>query len=93
MALTDKGATVGMKKILRSLKGEETGKSGIRGKTDGTDKGGNKPAYEIAGRRQRRTVGFNHITREVFIMRIGNNSQGIWQFFSRMNGNKTFGRS
>ncbi len=28
------------------------------------------------------------------MMRIGNNSQGIWQLFSRMNGgNKTFGRS
>ena len=31
---------------------------------------------------------------EVSIMRIGNNSQGIWQFLSRMNGgNKPFGRS
>ena len=27
------------------------------------------------------------------MMRIGNNSQGIWQFLSRMNGNKAFGRS
>ena len=27
------------------------------------------------------------------MMRIGNNSQGIWQLFSRMNGNKAFGRS
>ena len=71
-----------------SLKGEETGKGGIRGKTDGADKGGNKPACKSAGRRQRRTVGSDHITREVFMMRIGNNSQGIWQLFSRMNGGK-----
>ena len=27
------------------------------------------------------------------MMRIGNNSQGIWQLFSRMNGNNAFGRS
>ncbi|KAI4452334.1 hypothetical protein C823_006916 [Eubacterium plexicaudatum ASF492] len=27
------------------------------------------------------------------MMRMGNNSQGIWQLFSRMNGNNAFGRS
>ena len=43
------------------LKGEEAGKSGIRGKIDGTGKSGIKPACESAGRRQRRKVGSDHI--------------------------------
>ncbi len=34
---------------------------GVTGKTDGTDKGGNKPACESAGSWQRRAVGFDHI--------------------------------
>ena len=43
------------------MKGERKMDFGVTGKTDGTDKGGNKPARETAGRRQRRTVGFDHI--------------------------------